>query len=1017
MNEVKKNNGSVDVFFLGAGKPATGGKPSSLKEIGLDACALDWQLQSLQSIGLTKVHFLGGYHAEEVIKRYPNLHYTLISNWETESILYTLSRAPLKKVSTLITYTDTIFREETIAQVAMSKADVTILYDSFWEERYSNRDTKDLLSAEVIYLADGQYCMEDISKRKTQDKVEFTGVIKLSPKVASFVSKLDLNIVGRSLLDLINYLFNQGYQIKTIDIKGEWAEFNSPSDIAHFVLGSKADTLSRLAPLVTTCHIGKQISFTTQEWRERKKNITSLINKKFPKARLIVRSSAKAEDNLKTSYAGKFESVLDVDGSSNKTISEAVNLVINSYEDLSSEGEDQVLVQEYVGNVTCAGVVLTCDLETGAPYYRINFDDKTNSTKSVTSGTHGELRTILIHKKNSHYIELVEPKLIPVLSAIRELESLLNFEKLDIEFAVDPSGTVNIFQVRPITVDHSDFEIKKSSFNASILNAVETFRRLQTTTPFILGSKSFFGNMPDWNPAEIIGTRPSPLAFSLYRRLITDEVWATQRAEFGYRDVRPHPLIVSFCGQPYVDIRASLNSFTPKNLSDQTAEKIIDSYLNILKDKPIFHDKLEFDVAFTAWTPSFKTEALDRLTPYGISLEHIHEMDHALKEITQRAILRLDNDIQSINTLVERRALLEASNLLPLDKAMALLSDCGRFGSLALAHAARAGFIAISFLKSFVSLDIFSDTDKQAFLKTIKTVTGEFEEDGKAVANSALPKEVYLKRYGHLRPGTYDATVEAYWEAPEKYLFSNLKPCSREEEDSSKFQLNKEVYNLIDLEFNKNKIELTSGTIINYIKKAIQAREHTKFLFTGNLSRALDLIIEHGVNIGLTRKDISFLNLDEFEQCKGGSLSSEDLAKIITNRKESFRITKMVELPQLLFKEADFYCFERYASQPNFVTGKRIEAKVVTLNCIDNGPLDGKIIVIPQADPGYDWLFNNNIAGLITKYGGANSHMAIRAAEMGLPAAIGVGEKLYEQFSKAQIIQIDCANQLIRQIQ
>ena len=63
--------------------------------------------------------------------------------------------------------------------------------------------------------------------------------------------------------------------------------------------------------------------------------------------------------------------------------------------------------------------------------------------------------------------------------------------------------------------------------------------------------------MPDWNPAEIIGVRPSPLAFSLYRWLITDDVWATQRAEFGYRDVRPHPLIVGFCGQPYVDIRAS----------------------------------------------------------------------------------------------------------------------------------------------------------------------------------------------------------------------------------------------------------------------------------------------------------------------------------------------------------------------------------------------------------------------------------------------------------------------------
>ena len=52
--------------------------------------------------------------------------------------------------------------------------------------------------------------------------------------------------------------------------------------------------------------------------------------------------------------------------------------------------------------------------------------------------------------------------------------------------------------------------------------------------------------------------------------------------------------------------------------------------------------------------------------------------------------------------------------------------------------------------------------------------------------------------------------------------------------------------------------------------------------------------------------------------------------------------------------------------------------------------------------------------GLITKYGGANSHMAIRAAEMNLPAAIGVGEKLYERLTNTNRIQLDCINQLIR---
>jgi len=32
--------------------------------------------------------------------------------------------------------------------------------------------------------------------------------------------------------------------------------------------------------------------------------------------------------------------------------------------------------------------------------------------------------------------------------------------------------------------------------------------------------------MPDWNPAEIIGIKPKMLALSLYKELITDNIWA-----------------------------------------------------------------------------------------------------------------------------------------------------------------------------------------------------------------------------------------------------------------------------------------------------------------------------------------------------------------------------------------------------------------------------------------------------------------------------------------------------------
>ena len=46
---------------------------------------------------------------------------------------------------------------------------------------------------------------------------------------------------------------------------------------------------------------------------------------------------------------------------------------------------------------------------------------------------------------------------------------------------------------------------------------------------------------------------------------------------------------------------------------------------------------------------------------------------------------------------------------------------------------------------------------------------------------------------------------------------------------------------------------------------------------------------------------------------------------------------------------------------PNYITQKQVCAKVVNVNQRDN--LYGSIVCIPNADPGFDWLFAHSIAG------------------------------------------------------
>ncbi|MEZ8094452.1 PEP-utilizing enzyme [Photobacterium swingsii] len=989
----------MQLFLLGAGRPAKGDKPTALKQIALNTKALDWQIHSFESVVEAKnIHFLGGYHVDEVTRNYPLLNISFIPDWERNGVLHTFLRAPFTKQPVFTAYTDTVFRKKIVEKMSTIDEDVVFGVDFNWKERYESRSHDDINSAEKVLIGSVE--------------CEFTGLVKFSSNAIDFITTLERETIGDNLLDLINCLKENGFSVVPYDVKDEWAEFNSSGDIARFILGTKAETLARLEPIVQKSHIGRQVSFTSSDWDSDNKKILTAIKSEFDGEKLVVRSSSKGEDNWYSSNAGGFESLLNVNVNNLEEVRQSVETVIASYGE-QQNGDDQILVQPFLTNVKASGVVFTCSLESGAPYYRFNFDDKTQSTESVTAGTHSDLRTVIVSRLNTGYLDKVSPELVPVLEAIQELELLLGYDKLDIEFAIDNHGTVHIFQVRPVTVDHAEFDVDNDDVQVSLNNAMTRFKTQQIAPPLIYGERAIFANMPDWNPAEIIGTRPKPLAFSLYRQLITNDVWAQQRAEFGYRDVRPYPLIISFSGQPYVDARASLNSFIPAGLPEDCAERIASAYINILADNPYYHDKIEFDVAFTIWTHDFREQAELRLLPYGVSVEDIDLLESALKGITCNALTRLTSDILSIETLRKRSSMIENSRLSTIDKVFALLDDCKRYGTLAFSHAARAGFVATTLLKAFVATGVLSDSRRLEFLKSFDTVAGGFEADKSAYANGSMNLDQLIDKYGHLRPGTYEVGALAYWENPDKYI---VVEKNAKHEHETKFVFNASEINGFDSMLKAMGSSISASALIEYIKAATQAREFVKFEFTRNLSRSLDYCVLLGSELGLTRDELSFLEFNDLEQLKLNTLTTDSIKLRVEQRQLKHAITCAVELPPLIKDEADFYCFERFSSQPNFVTINKVDGLVKRLTGGESNDLSGMIVMIPQADPGYDWLFGHGIAGLITQYGGANSHMAIRAAEIGLPAAIGVGEKLYEKISMMKRLELDCANQVIREV-
>ena len=363
---------------------------------------------------------------------------------------------------------------------------------------------------------------------------------------------------------------------------------------------TKAETLVFLSK--NNFPVPKSYFFTVKEWEFDEKSILDKIIKQFKEYKFIaIRSSSLLEDSESNSMAGFFESFLNVDLGNKVHIKKLINKVISSYK---YDELNQVLIQNMINNVKLSGVLMTKVHDDGSPYYVINFDDTTQNTDSVTSGNSIN-KTVYIYNgyKEEHFDN---EYLLEVLKVVKNLEKTYFKTPLDIEFAVDENKEVIIFQVRPITTSNK-WTKEASDLIPKRLPYLENFiGELMLRRTEIYGETSLLGIMPDWNPAEMIGTVPNPLAFSLYRELITKSTWRISREKMGYKELPNLELLVSLFGRPERDVRNSINSFLPKGLSPKISEKLVNRYIKKLDSNPQLHDKIEFEVVFTVFEFNFK---------------------------------------------------------------------------------------------------------------------------------------------------------------------------------------------------------------------------------------------------------------------------------------------------------------------------------------------------------------------------------------------------------------------------
>lgn len=1006
----------MQVFILGAQKIKgwfSSNETSVLaKKLISGQSFLDWNINSLNEKGVkhNSISLIAGYKFKEIQGTIPKINYIVNPKWEhthvVGSVRYALNYWDGDDL--LIFYADTLFKPNVLKEFINSCSEnlIAISNVSSFNHNFKYKKPKE----EILQVKNNYY--KNYTKTELTESKHFSGLTFLKKETVKKFKQLLKNNNSLDNLRLSNALdefikVDSKIKFKSFDVTNSWVELDSLDSVTKFIFGSKAETLYRLKPFIKKSFVCDQIYFDINEWHSSKESVINKIQQDFNE-NIIIRSSSLEEDSWENSQAGSFLSIKDVNPKNKKLLISNIEKVIDRYSEKGRTPNlnNQVLIQPFIKNASISGVVFSKTLEEGLPYYCISYDDYSKETDVVTSGKTNKIKTFTIQRNSNR--EILSPIIKKIIYSVEEIEKILEYSSLDLEFIIDENNKLFIVQVRPITSHKSLIESEEFKDNFK-KNKYVLINRLKKKS-HLRGNINLLSDMSDWNPAEMIGVKPKPLSLSLYKYLITDSTWRKSRGMIGYNNPFPEKLLFCLGGHPYIDLRNSLNNLIPKGLSIKLSDKLINHYLNLIKQKNHLHDKIEFEVAITCYTTDIDNHLL-RLKNDNFSENEIDKLKTNLKDLTNKII---NQEKFKIDELVNRTIILDEKRKKAIEKKYTiseiptiikyLLDECINLGTFPFAILARYGFIGTSMIKGLVNNKIIDENQKNKYLNSIETIVTEMLNEMNNVIENKLTLEKFLNKFGHLRPNSYSVESFTYREKPEYYLPSKKNNYFKiKSKGKSRFKFNSKTKSLINFELREMDFDVEQ--LLNFIQKSISAREFSKFQFTKTLSTILDLIIEYGENHSITRDDISFISIDKILYSK----TKKSLNELVLEGKKNFYKSNEILTSGFISSINGLDIIERDENLPNFVSLKKINGEIFYLNNLSNtNDIRNKIVLIESADPGYDWIFLYNIKGLITKYGGAASHMTIRCAEFGLPAAIGCGESLFNELKNSSLINLNC---------
>lgn len=240
----------MKAIVIGAGRgrrlmPSTADAPKCFSEIG-GRRILDWTVAAFAAHVIERICFIGGYRIEKVRAAYPAFAFHHNTDWEQNNILASLMCAESEMDGPFVCcYSDVLFTPEVLGRLLASPAEIALVVDTRWQERYAQRSEHPAADAEKVEARDGAILRihRDIPAERAHG--EFIGVAKFGAGGANALrehyARCRRQYEGRPfreaqefkkayLIHLLQEMLESGVSMAHVDIAGGYMEIDTQQD-------------------------------------------------------------------------------------------------------------------------------------------------------------------------------------------------------------------------------------------------------------------------------------------------------------------------------------------------------------------------------------------------------------------------------------------------------------------------------------------------------------------------------------------------------------------------------------------------------------------------------------------------------------------------------------------------------------------------------------------------------------------------------------------------------------------